>query len=105
MLGSLQEALGFLGCLCHWRLGGRKHIFNINAVAHRGVADHHMRDGAHELAVLDDGRAAHECGQVGTTHFYRLCTVSTLFVKKIVLLYLLYIYLEGVLLLKWGITL
>ena len=39
-----------------------------------------------KLAVPENGAAAHECGQVGTTHFYRLCTVSTLFVKKIALL-------------------
>jgi hypothetical protein len=40
---------------------------------------------AHQLAVLDDGGAAHECVQVGTTHFYNFLTVSTLFIKIIVL--------------------
>ena len=44
-----------------------------------------MRYRADELAVLDDRRARHECGQVGTTHFYNFLTVSTPFVKKIVL--------------------
>ena len=44
-----------------------------------------MGDRADELAVLDDGRARHECGQVGTTHFYNFLTVLTPFVKKIVL--------------------
>ena len=36
-----------------------------------------------ELTVLNDRRAAHECVQVGTTHFYIFLTVSTLFIKKI----------------------
>jgi hypothetical protein len=40
---------------------------------------------ADELTVLDDGRAAHECGQEVTTHFYNFLTVSTLFIKIIVL--------------------
>ena len=44
-----------------------------------------MSDSTHELAVLNDGRAAHECGQEGTTHFYNFLTVSTLFIKMIVL--------------------
>jgi hypothetical protein len=39
-------------------------------------------DRTDQLAVLDDGRAAHECVQVGTTHFYKLLFVSTLFIKK-----------------------
>jgi hypothetical protein len=33
-------------------------------------------DSSDELAVLDDGRAAHECGQVGTTVFFDLFTNS-----------------------------
>ena len=42
-----------------------------------------MGNCADELAVLDNGRATHECVQVGTTVFYNFLTVLTLFVKKI----------------------
>ena len=41
-----------------------------------------MSDCADKLAVLDNGRATHECGQEGTTHFYNFLTVSIPFVKK-----------------------
>ena len=51
-----------------------------------------MRDRADELAVLDDWAAAHECVQVGTTHFYKLLTVSTSFVKKTSFRIVVYIY-------------
>ena len=44
-----------------------------------------MRHRSHELAVLNYRAAAHECVQVGTTHFYNFLTVLTPFVKKIVL--------------------
>ena len=44
-----------------------------------------MCHSTHELAVLDNGAARHECVQVGTTHFYNFLTVSSPFVKKIVL--------------------
>ena len=46
-----------------------QHILNENAVSFCGIADHDMSDGTDKLAVLDDGAAAHECGQVGTTLF------------------------------------
>ena len=41
-----------------------------------------MHHGADELAVLNDRRAGHKCVQVGTTHFCKFLTVSTLFVKE-----------------------
>ena len=41
----------------------REHILDEYSVAGCGVVDHNVRDGADELAVLDDRRAAHECGQ------------------------------------------
>ena len=44
-----------------------EHILNENAVARGGVADEDVGDGADELSVLDDGAAAHECGQERTT--------------------------------------
>jgi hypothetical protein len=46
-----------------------------------------VRDRADYLAVLNDGRARQECVQVGTTHFYKLLIVSTLFIKKTVILH------------------
>ena len=36
-----------------------EHILNENAVALCGIANHDVRYGADELAVLDDGTAAH----------------------------------------------
>ena len=51
-----------------------------------------MRDRADELAVLDDWAAAHECVQVGTTHFYNFLTVLTPFVKKTSFRIVVYIY-------------
>lgn len=49
--------------------GGGEHILNKDAVACGGVADEDVGNGAHDLAVLDNGAARHECGQVGTTVF------------------------------------
>ena len=42
-----------------------------DAVACGGVCHHHMGNGADASAVLQDGAAAQECGQVGTTRFYK----------------------------------
>ena len=39
-----------------------EHILNENAVARGGVVDHHVGDGADELAVPDQGAAAQMCG-------------------------------------------
>ena len=36
-----------------------EHIFNEDAIADCGVIDHDVGDGSDELAVLNDGRAAH----------------------------------------------
>ena len=48
-------------------------IFSINIpYPAGGVVDQHVGDGANELAVPDDGRARHECGQVGTTVFTKI---------------------------------
>ena len=38
---------------------GVQHIFDKNPIARGGVVYHHVRDRADELAVLDDGGAAH----------------------------------------------
>ena len=48
-----------------------EHIFNEYSIPHGRVVDEDMGDGADQLAVLNDRRAAHECGQVGTTVFYK----------------------------------
>ena len=76
----ILRRLGLKLAICH-----REHILDENAVAYRGVVYHNVGDRADELAVLNDGRTAHECVQVGTTHFYNFLTVLTPFVKKIVL--------------------
>ena len=60
--------------LRHRHLRRRKHIFNENAVPRGGIVDQHVGNCADKLAVLDDGRAAHECGQEGTTLFYEKFT-------------------------------
>ena len=59
-----------------------QHILNKYAVALGGVVYRDVSHRSNELSVLDNWRAAHECGQEGTTHFYNYLTVSTLFVKK-----------------------
>ena len=46
-----------------------QHVFHKDPVAHGGIVDQHVGDCSHDLAVLDDRRAAHECGQEGTTIF------------------------------------
>ena len=42
-----------------------------SAFARCGGVDEGVGDRADELAVLNDGAARHECGQVGTTVFYK----------------------------------
>ena len=46
-----------------------QHIFDEDAVPRGGVVDEDMGDGSDQLAILHDGRAAHECVQVRTTVF------------------------------------
>ena len=53
----------------HRHLRRAEHIFNENPVARGWVVYKNVRDSSYELAVLNYGRAAHECVQVGTTHF------------------------------------
>ena len=48
----LSQRLGDIG----------KHIFHKDAVARGGVADEHVRHGAHDAPVLQNGAAAQECG-------------------------------------------
>ena len=53
-----------------------QHIFNENSVSHAGIVYHNVCDRADELSVLNDGAAAHECGQEGTTLFNEKFTKS-----------------------------
>ena len=76
----------FLRRSLHRHLRRRKHILDENAVAYRGVVYHNLGNptslrslrvcvanvAADKLAVLDDGGAAHECGQGGTTVFCKI---------------------------------
>ena len=65
----IGTAFLFLRCFLHRHLRGGEHVFDKDAISRGGIVDEHVRDSAHELAVLDDGRARHECVQVGTTVF------------------------------------
>ena len=58
--------------------GGFQHIFDKDAVARCRVADHHVGDGADNLAVLDDRATAHERGQVGTAFFHKKFIFATI---------------------------
>ena len=58
--------------LRHGHLSGVQHIFNENAVARGGIVDKNVGHRAHQLAVLDNRAAAHECVQVGTTVFTKI---------------------------------
>jgi len=60
-----------LRCPCLGHLRGARHILNENAVSRGGIVDQHVGDGTNQLAVPDDRRAAHECGQVGTTKSFK----------------------------------
>ena len=63
------HVLGDIASLILRRLGlnlavcRREHILDEYSVAACRVIDHHVRDSSDELAVLDDRRAAQECGQ------------------------------------------
>ena len=53
----------------HVNVGGIQHILYKYSIPLGWLGYHHMGDSSDELAVLNDGAAAHECGQVGTTVF------------------------------------
>ena len=76
--GQLFYSILPLRCLCHGHLRCIQHIFDEDSVAGCGIVDEHMRYRSHELAVLDDRAAAHECGQEGTTKFNRDLTVESI---------------------------
>ena len=47
----------------HRHLCRVQHILNENSVTRGGIVDENVCYRAHELAVLNDGGACHECGQ------------------------------------------
>ena len=49
--------------LRHGHLCCIEHILNENSVARGGIVDENVGDSSDKLAVLNDGRAGHECGQ------------------------------------------
>jgi hypothetical protein len=53
-----------------------QHILDENAVSRSGIVYHYVRYRSDELAVLDDRRARHECGQDRTTKFVSFFIVS-----------------------------
>ena len=55
-----------------------QHIFNEDPRPSRRVVHHPMSDRAYNLAVLNDRRAAHECGQEGTTIFNKKFIFATI---------------------------
>ena len=58
-----------LRCLRHRDICCVQHVFDKYAIPSGGIIYEHVRHRADELAVLNDGRAAHECGQERTTLF------------------------------------
>ena len=60
---AVAESRAFLRRLLHRHLCRIKHILNENAVAGSRVVYHNVSHRADELAVLNDRRARHECGQ------------------------------------------
>jgi len=55
-----------------WHLRRIQHILNKYAVSRCGIVYENVRHSPHELVVLNDGRSAHECVQVGTTVFTKI---------------------------------
>ena len=55
---------------CHVFLFDRfQHIFDEDSIPGGWVINEHMGHSSYELSVLNDGRAAHKCGQERTTNF------------------------------------
>lgn len=55
---AAAESRAFLRRSLLWHLCRVQHIFNEDAVARGGVVDENVGDGAHQLSVLDNRRAA-----------------------------------------------
>ena len=68
---------------CFFLFCGSQHFFDEDAVAGGGIGDKDMGDRADDLAVLENGAAAHECVNVGPTKL-KICikdisTVNSVF--------------------------
>lgn len=66
-----------LGCVFHFlflyhALCRFEHILSEDAVAAGGIVHQHVGDGADELAILYDRRAAHECVKWDTTTIFEV---------------------------------
>ena len=59
-----------------------QHIFDEDAVAGGRIADQHMGDRPHQLAVLDDGTARHFCVKYGTKEFCVFLRLLCVFASK-----------------------
>ena len=70
-----------LRCLRHGHLRRIHHILNEYPVPRRRVVDENVGHRSDQLAVLNDGGARHECGQVGTTVFYGLFTIASVDIR------------------------
>ena len=55
-----------------------EHILDKDTVANGGIVDQDVRHRAHDLAVLNDRAAAHECVQVGTTIINRNLIIESI---------------------------
>ena len=68
--------------LLHFRLlcpCGIEHILDENTIPFGWLVDQDVGHSAHQLPVLEDGRSAHECVNIGTTLFY-------VFLKKVLMI-------------------
>ena len=59
-----------------------QHVFDEDAVAGGGVVDEDVSDGADELAVLDNGTAAHADVKCGTKEFCVFLQILCVFLGK-----------------------
>ena len=66
-------------------LRGVQHILNEYSIPRCWIVDENVGDRPHELSVLDDGAARHECGQEGTTLFNGKFTKGTTFFERFAL--------------------
>ena len=80
-IAFFYSILHFVLCILHLRCQIAhlpQHILNEYTIPRGGIVDEDVGDSSHELAVLYDGRATHECGQEGTTKFNRDLTVESI---------------------------
>ena len=69
LVRSSPRIYSFILSSQHRHIG--EHVFNKDAISRCRIIDEDVGDGADELSILNDGGAGRECGQVGTTVFYK----------------------------------